>query len=237
MQYLGSTNSITCAGFGSKAKYGSGFFEMSLKLPPHDSAGVVTTFYLHSGTAAHDELDFEFLGNREGKPITLQTNVFANGVGNREQRMILWFDPSTDYHTNKILWNPHQIVFFVDHIPIRIYKNNEAIGVGYPSQSMQVLASIWNGDDWATDGGKTKVNWFHAPFTTHYKGFNVYGCGSTNHVEGCSSTKYWWNQRKFWKLNKVQEKNYREIKKHINYNYCTDKSRYPVPPPECATNE
>lgn len=58
----------------------------------------------------HDELDFEFLGNRERKPITLQTNVFAEGVGNREQRIHLWFDPAADFHSYKILWNHHQIV-------------------------------------------------------------------------------------------------------------------------------
>ncbi|CAI9102364.1 OLC1v1000624C1 [Oldenlandia corymbosa var. corymbosa] len=229
------------AGFGSKVKYGSGFFQISLKLPPNDSAGVVTTFYLHSGTDSHDELDMEFLGNREGKPIVLQTNVFANGVGNREQKITLWFDPTANYHTYRILWNPHQIVFFVDHIPIRVYKNNTGIGVGYPTQPMQVLASVWDGDDWATDGGKLKVDWSHAPFTAKYKGFKVYGCGSTtNVVEGCfslNSTTYWWNRMKFWKLEGVYEKYYQNVmKKHITYNYCTDKIRYPVPPPECSTN-
>ncbi|KAF5930580.1 hypothetical protein HYC85_031453 [Camellia sinensis] len=111
------------SGFGSKLSYGSGFFHMRTKLPDKDSAGVVTAFYvmidfisrwcllqLTSHTSNHDELDFEFLGNREGKPCTLQTNVFSNGQGNREQRLHLWFDPTADFHTYQILGNQHQIV-------------------------------------------------------------------------------------------------------------------------------
>lgn len=42
---------------------------------------------LTSQGRSHDELDFEFLGNRKGKPYRLQTNVFVDGQGNREQRI------------------------------------------------------------------------------------------------------------------------------------------------------
>jgi xyloglucan:xyloglucosyl transferase len=62
----------------------------------------------HSGP--HEELDFEFLGNTLGKPIVLQTNVFANGTGGREQRLQLWFDPVADFHTYSIIWNSEQIL-------------------------------------------------------------------------------------------------------------------------------
>ncbi|KAK2990058.1 hypothetical protein RJ640_025421 [Escallonia rubra] len=234
------------SGFGSKLSYGSGFFHLRIKLPDKDSAGVVTAFYawsnmlqLTSHTGKHDELDFEFLGNREGKPYTLQTNVFSNGQGNREQRLQLWFDPTTDFHTYKILWNQHQIVFYVDNIPIRVFKNNTSIGVNYPTQPMQIEVSLWDGDSWATDGGKTKTDWSHAPFKAYFQGFNIDGCPSDtqNHssTEQCySSSDYWWNRNKFWKLDSNQQRAYRDVRnKYMNYDYCSDRPRFPNPPLEC----
>lgn len=59
----------------------------------------------------HHEFDFEFLGNTTGEPYIVQTNVYVNGVGNREQRLNLWFDPTKDFHTYSILWNQRQVVY------------------------------------------------------------------------------------------------------------------------------
>ncbi|XP_022961348.1 xyloglucan endotransglucosylase/hydrolase protein 2-like [Cucurbita moschata] len=209
----------TC--FKSKLEYGSGYFQMKLKLPSRASPGVVTTFYLHSNldndSGAHDELDFEFLGT-EGPEHILQTNIFANDTGGREQRLRLWFDPTLTFHSYSILWNSHQIVFFVDEIPIRVFKNHTSIGGRYPSQAMVVMGSIWNGEAWAS-GGK-KVDWSQAPFQANYKGFVILGCPFGNR---CDSEALEWNSGRQWQLNPRQQELYEDVKRtYVYYDYCSN---------------
>lgn len=52
--------------------------------------------------------------------------------------------------------------FLVDGIPIRAFLNKEVNGIPYPK-------SVWNADDWATQGGRVKTNWSHAPFVSTFR--------------------------------------------------------------------
>ncbi|CAO2830297.1 unnamed protein product [Amaranthus hypochondriacus] len=212
-------------GFASKYKYLFGRVSMKIKLVPGDSAGTVTAFYMNSDTGTkRDELDIEFLGNRSGQPYTLQTNIYINGKGDREQRVNLWFDPSLDYHTYTISWNHYITVFFVDQVPIRVYKNHETRGIPYPkSQPMGIYSTLWEADDWATRGGLEKIDWSKAPFFAYYKDFEIEGCSG---ALSCAA---------YQDLTPTQARSYRWIRvNHMVYDYCADKSRFPTPPPECT---
>ncbi|XP_051150640.1 xyloglucan endotransglucosylase protein 1-like [Andrographis paniculata] len=219
------------SGFRSKNQYLYGKIDMQLKLVPGNSAGTVTTYYLSSLGATHDEIDYEFLGNISGQPYTLHTNIYAQGKGNREQQFHLWFDPTKDYHTYSILWNPLSIIFSVDGIPIRQYKNLESKGIPYPkNQPMWIYGSLWDAEDWATRGGLVKTDWSQAPFTASFANFNAQACSGSCAIN--PSANSWFSQSLgtagLAKLKWVQSN-------YMIYNYCTDYKRFPQGfPPECS---
>ncbi|XP_042445370.1 xyloglucan endotransglucosylase/hydrolase protein 24-like [Zingiber officinale] len=225
-----SLDKYSGSGFQSKTQYLYGKFDMQLKLVPGNSAGTVTAFYLSSQGAMHDEIDLEFLGNLSGDPCVLHTNVYSQGKGNREQQFYLWFDPSKHFHTYSVLWNPFHIVFYVDGIPIREFKDKESIGVAYPkSQAMRVYGSLWDAEDWATRGGLVKTDWSKEPFVAAFRNYTANGCSWPS--SSCKADAWMWQQLDGAGLNKLRwaQKNY------MIYNYCTDTKRFPQgPPPECS---
>ncbi|KAG6548044.1 hypothetical protein Mapa_010478 [Marchantia paleacea] len=231
---------VSGSGYASKDMYTFGYVSTQIKLVGGNSAGTVTAYYLSSSMSSpyHDELDFEFLGNTTGQPYILQTNVFANGVGAREQRLNLWFDPTADFHTYSVLWNNQIIIFAVDQRPIRIFKNNVNLGVDYPRfKPMGIYSSLWNGEEWATRGGLDKIDWSGAPFIASYKAFNIDACINTNGAGNCANAVGWWSRAEYQSLDAASLNELNYVKRtYMIYDYCTDTERYPQAPPECATN-
>ncbi|CAL2248714.1 unnamed protein product [Prunus armeniaca] len=232
-----SLDKVSGAGFQSKNGYIFGRFDVQMKMPPGNSAGTVTTFYLSSSGPNHDEIDLEFLGNSTGEPYTLHTNVYAQGQGSKEQQFHLWFDPTKDFHTYSVVWNSKRIIFLVDGSPIRVFNNLESLGLPFPkNQSMKIYATFWNADDWATQGGRVKTDWSHAPFSASYRNFNINAClGSQGSPSSSCSTSTnssaWQNQG----LNAAGRNRLRWLqRKFMVYDYCTDRPKFPKGlPREC----
>ncbi|CAI9762816.1 unnamed protein product [Fraxinus pennsylvanica] len=228
-----SLDKTSGSGFQSKKEYLFGRIDVQLKLVSGNSAGTVTAYYLSSQGPTHDEIDFEFLGNVSGEPYILHTNVFTQGKGGREQQFYLWFDPTKNFHTYSIIWNPQHIVFLVDNTPIRLFKNAESVGVPYPkNQPMRIYSSLWNADDWATRGGIVKTDWSKAPFTAYYRNFNAHTCSGS-----CTSsnTKFPNGAWHYQELDAYSRRRLRWVQKNFMiYNYCNDYKRFAQGfPPEC----
>ncbi|KZV17531.1 hypothetical protein F511_39075 [Dorcoceras hygrometricum] len=177
------------SGFKSRNSYSSGYFGSAIKLQPGYTAGVITSFYLSNNEdlpGDHDEIDIEFLGTTEDKPYVLQTNVYMKGSGDgdnivgREMRLHLWFDPSVDFHDYGILWNPDEIIFLVDDVPIRRYPRKT--NATFPLRPMYVYGSIWDASSWATENGKYKADYTFQPFVGEYKNFKMRGCEANTTV-------------------------------------------------------
>ncbi|KAK6916279.1 Xyloglucan endo-transglycosylase, C-terminal [Dillenia turbinata] len=227
------------AAFASNDMFLFGQIDMQIKLIANYSAGTVLAFYLSSDQPNRDEIDFEFLGNVSGQPYILQTNVYADGFDDREERIFLWFDPTEDFHTYSVLWNVYQIVFMVDWVPIRTYRNHADKGMAYPRwQPMSVKVSLWNGDSWATRGGHDKVDWSKGPFIVSLRNHKIDACIWKGEARSCraESEGNWWNKERFNSLTWTQRRLFKWVRKyHMIYDYCQDYKRFQNNlPKECS---
>ncbi|GAB2282064.1 hypothetical protein Dimus_016622 [Dionaea muscipula] len=149
-----------------------------------------------SGRGVHEELDLEFLGDT------------INGIGNREQRIHLWF--------------------CIDGIPIRIFKNGNSDGLPFLRQPLRIQAMIRDGSNWA--GGP--IDWSKGPFKAQYEGFGINGCPSSNGPQTCASPALPWNKNHG--LSPQQQREYQKFKSnYMFYDYCNDNTRKPAYPREC----
>ncbi|XP_004297640.1 PREDICTED: probable xyloglucan endotransglucosylase/hydrolase protein 33 [Fragaria vesca subsp. vesca] len=229
------------SGLASVNKYHYGFFSAAIKLPPGDSSGVVVAFYLSNADVFphnHDEIDIELLGHDKRNEWVIQTNMYANGSVStgREEKFYLWFDPTTQHHQYTIIWNNYHAVFLVDNIPVREFEHKSSF---FPSKPMTVYATIWDGSEWATHGGKYPVNYKNAPFTVSFAEMEISGCISNPSASApsCSKTSSSLDPvegPEFVKLTNQQVSAMDWARgKLMFYSYCKDTSRFKVMPPEC----
>ncbi|KAL6604031.1 hypothetical protein ACP70R_044392 [Stipagrostis hirtigluma subsp. patula] len=226
----------------TKKQFIYGSVSTLIKLVKGNSAGTVTTYYTSSIGDNHDEIDFEFLGNETGQPYTIHTNVFADGVGQKEMQFRPWFDPTADYHNYTIFWNPCMIVWFVDSIPIRVFRNYASKGVPFPThRQMYAFSSIWAAEDWATQGGRVKTDWTKAPFVAEYHDMSLRVCecggdGAGDCAGGCASPDNWYAAPGLCQLTERQLRQMRAVQLgYTVYDYCADGKRYNgTLPPECS---
>ncbi|KAK6157501.1 hypothetical protein DH2020_011749 [Rehmannia glutinosa] len=208
-QYSGS-------GFQSKNEYLFGRFDMQLKLVPGNSAGTVTTFFAKDTT----KLTSSFWEMRL-ESHTLCTQMYTHRAKEtRNNSSISGLIPQQRFHTYSIAWNPQRIIFLVDNSPIRVFNNHESSGIPFPkNQAMRVYCSLWNADDWATQGGRVKTDWTKAPFVAYYRNFKIDACAVGTSCASKSLThELDANARN--RLRWVQQK-------HMVYNYCADVQRFP----------
>ncbi|KAL5177604.1 putative xyloglucan endotransglucosylase/hydrolase protein 33 [Glycine soja] len=236
---------ITGSGLVSQSRYSYGFFSAAIKLPSGLSPGVVVAFYLSNADKFphnHDEIDIELLGHDKRNDWVIQTNIYANGSVStgREEKFYFWFDPTQQYHYYSILWNSYHTVFLVDNIPVREFIHSNTYPSIYPSKPMSVYATIWDGSQWATHGGKYPVNYKYAPFVVSFAQIELSGCISdpTAAVSSCSKASPSGldpvNGSEFTKLSQQQIAAMDWARRKLMfYSYCNDRSRFKVMPPEC----
>lgn len=243
-----SLNKSSGSGLASENKYFYGYFSAAIKLPPGYTSGVVVAFYMTNAGLFphnHDEIDIELLGHENRKEWVLQTNIYGNGSvrTGREEKFYLWFNPTQETHHYSIIWNSHHIVFLVDDIPVREASNTAAFSGVYPSKPMSVYATIWDGSEWATRGGKYPVNYKYAPFVASFGEMVMKGCAlnpTAGSTQPCSKSSLSnldpVDGEEFIKLSEQQSLALGWARnKLMFYSYCKDLSRFKSLPPECKT--
>ena len=134
-----STNEVPYSGgeFRSKAFYGYGRYEVSLKAIKND--GVVSSFFTYTGPSDNnpwDEIDVEVLGKDTSK---VQFNYFRDGKGEHEYMYDLGFDASEDFHTYAFEWHKDKIIWFVDG------KEAHRVDKAIPVIKGKIMMNAWAG--------------------------------------------------------------------------------------------
>lgn len=186
---------VTADGGGameSPDHFAYGQFSLDMKLPKGNTGGVNFAWYVMDSVSPtnkdlrHSEIDMEFYGNKTEDTVMLALNVFCGGKQNLAQ-FNLPFNPSAAFHTYAMRWNPKQIVWLVDNIPIRIL--NRTPGMAWPLHAMKPQTSVW-----ATPWTALKADFTDGPIVNHIQNFRSAGCSALKTgVAGAAACPGPWN--------------------------------------------
>lgn len=104
---------------------------------------------------------------------------------------------------------------------------------------MGIHGSLWNADDWATQGGRVKTNWTNAPFVSMFRSFDIDACELLTESDGLAGKcgklgQFWWDKPAMNRLNKQKRKQLKWVlANHVVYDYCKDVPRFLELPKEC----
>ncbi|KAL7236361.1 hypothetical protein ACSBR1_019611 [Camellia fascicularis] len=85
------------------------------------------------------------------------------------------------------------------------------IGQPYILQTnpMRLLISLWDGDNWATRGGRDKIDWSKGPFIASFKNYKINAYVWNGDAKSCredNSTTNWWQNERFNTLTGTQRR-------------------------------
>lgn len=119
----------------------------------------------------------------------------------------------------------------VNSTPIRTFRNYEDKGIPFPLwKAMNLFITLWDGDTWATRGGRDKIDWSKGPFIASFKNYKIDACawrGNNARTCGQNGPTNWWNNERFSTLTLRQRRLLNWVRKdYLIYDYCQDKKRF-----------
>jgi endo-1,3-1,4-beta-glycanase ExoK len=136
----GKVRPLGCPEIRTNAVLGYGLYEARIRSAA--GSGLNTAFFTYvgppTGSAEHDEIDFEFLGK---DPHTVSINHFTNGKPYDGKVIELGFDASQAFHNYAFEWTPDRIRWYVDEKVV----SETPDGAKIPRNPGRLYFSLWSG--------------------------------------------------------------------------------------------
>jgi beta-glucanase (GH16 family) len=130
-----STNPLQGGEIESLKEYGYGYYEV--RMMPSDVSGGVASFFLVDFDSPWHEYDIEFLLNSHNQV------TFSNYGGAGTTYYNLGFDPTADFHTYGILWEPGKVTDYVDGVALHSETNSYFVS---DADGMNIMMNAWSGN-------------------------------------------------------------------------------------------